>query len=110
MIETMSVDFEAIEFKGEYALVAEQRVDKTAVPEGLYAYDMRHGDDWGEPITIEKDVRVNFHGTIVFNHPIDIPECGYISMNSYEDINYLGYCARLADPWGSEEQAIQPTM
>ena len=40
--------------------------------EGLYVYAMRHGDDWGEPASIEnKDVIVNFYAYLVVDQPLD---------------------------------------
>ena len=40
--------------------------------EGLYVYVLRHGDDWGEPASIEnKEVIVNFYGYLIVDQPID---------------------------------------
>lgn len=39
---------------------------------GLYVYAMRHGDDWGEPASIEnKEVVVNFYAYFVTDQPLD---------------------------------------
>lgn len=46
------------------------RVEKNSVPNGWYAYDVRHGDG-GYPCTVEKDpVIVNFYGTFLTEKPI----------------------------------------
>lgn len=44
-----------------------------------YYYELRHGDDWGEPETIEKSVMVNFYGTIIADKPITLKEKSYNS-------------------------------
>ena len=111
MLENVATaECEAVEYKGEYALLYEGRLDKTTVPDGFHVYDIRHSDDdWGEPRTIEKSVTVNFYGSIILNHPLDIPECGYIDVGE-EDINCLGYSATTADPWENIDPVIEPTM
>ena len=90
-----TAECEAVEYKGEYALLYEGRLDKTTVPEGFHVYDIR--EDMGEPSTIENSVKVDFYGSIILNRPLEIPECGFINIGE-EDINYLGYSATTADP------------
>lgn len=42
------------------------RVDRTTLPAGKYAYDIRHtDDDWCEPCSISTGVLVNHYGTVV---------------------------------------------
>lgn len=47
------------------------RVDKNTVPDGWYAYDIRHGDD-GDLCTIEKRVVVNHAGTFLCQQPVQL--------------------------------------
>lgn len=45
---------------------------KDLAGEGLYVYALRHGDDWCEPASIEKDeVIVNFFAYFVTDKPLD---------------------------------------
>lgn len=45
---------------------------KDIAGKGLYVYAMRHGDDWGEPASIEnKEVIVNFYAYFVTDQPLD---------------------------------------
>lgn len=60
-------------------LFTEERVLREEIPEGLYLYDTRHGDDdWCTPVTMENHVLVNYCGCLVSNVPIDIPKYGII--------------------------------
>jgi len=40
-------------------------VDRSTVPEGIHAYDIRHRDDTGTPYSIEPMVQVNHYGTFL---------------------------------------------
>ena len=105
-----TAECDAVEYKGEYALIYEGRLDKSTVPDGFHAYDLRHKDnDWGAPATIEKSVVVNFFGSIILNHPLEIPESGLLKVGR-NDINRLGYSATLSDPWESTEPVMEPRM
>ena len=43
------------------ALFTECRIDRTTVPEDVYRYELRHGDeDWGEPRELARGLMVNF--------------------------------------------------
>ncbi len=45
---------------------------KEIAGKGLYVYAMRHGDDWCEPASIEKnEVIVNFYAYLVVDEPLD---------------------------------------
>ncbi len=56
------------------------RVDRGSVPEGWYAYDIRHGDS-GALCTIEEHVLVNHAGTFLTKKPVKLNEDGYRSLN-----------------------------
>ena len=48
-----------------------RRVNKSTIPEGWYAYEIRTDDDGkGEWVTIEESVLVNFDGTLLTKYPI----------------------------------------
>lgn len=57
--------FESMTINDTPALFTDMRIDRNAVPEGLYAYDIRESDDGDRLATIEPTVMVN-HGR---NHP-----------------------------------------
>ena len=104
------VEFEAVKYKGEYALIYDGRRNRSTVPDGFFMYDIRHADeDWDKPSTIEKSVTVNFYGSIILGHTLYIPECGYLNI-AEGDISWLGYCATLADTWGDIEPIMEQKM
>jgi len=63
------------------ALFTVLRIDRNTVPEGLFAYDIRHSDDDGNAVTVEKSVRVKHMGTVVFSEPLDFGEAEYLPLN-----------------------------
>lgn len=73
-------DFQPIELdlpdsKGIHALFTENRIDRSTLPDGLYAYDIRSDDEQDELFcTLEPIVRVNHSGTVVVAHIIPLPE------------------------------------
>ena len=61
--------FETAEFRWNPALFTVSRIDKTTVPSGVYAYDIREGDGGGYA-TLEPNVKVNFGGTVILTQPL----------------------------------------
>ena len=57
--------FESMTINDTPALFTDMRIDRNAVPEGLYAYDIRESDDGDRLATIEPTVMVNHGGTIL---------------------------------------------
>ena len=70
--------FESMTINDTPALFTDMRIDRNAVPEGLYAYDIRESDDGDRLATIEPTVMVNHGGTILtrkeFIKDMDIKE------------------------------------
>ncbi|MFR9514441.1 MAG: LPD28 domain-containing protein [Rikenellaceae bacterium] len=84
----MKQTFEKIEINNREALFTNGRIDRDKVPQGYYAYDIRHGDDDDmEAATIEPEVMVNHFGTILTKEFIGMTENGYTPIY---DINFLG--------------------
>lgn len=80
--------FDLIEIAGYTALFSDLRIDRESVPEGVYAYDVRHCDEgWGEAAEIKEFVLVNHMGTILSNKCIDWGEDGYLILE--KDFEYL---------------------
>ena len=68
-------DFELMELFGQTVLFTNMRVDRSTVPEGLYAYDVRHDDDCtGEICEIKPSVMVNHWGTIICKEQIEMDD------------------------------------
>ena len=67
-------EFEPVEVFGKLCLLSHQRIDDSSIPEGLFKYDLRHGDDWGVPVEIDKSVICNYFGSLITNEelPVDM--------------------------------------
>jgi len=61
------------------------RIDRSTVPAGWYAYDLREGDD-GDIATIEHSVSVNHYGTFLTQSELPIAEGEYLAVE--EDFDY----------------------
>ena len=49
--DVQKVTYQEVTIFDRPALFTECRIDRATVPEGVYRYELRHGDaDWGEPI------------------------------------------------------------
>ncbi|MBI5642651.1 MAG: PRTRC system protein C [Deltaproteobacteria bacterium] len=59
---------------GDILRVTESRVPENERLPGLFYYEVRHGDDWGRPVTMEKLVLVNFWGTVVAAAPLELKD------------------------------------
>ena len=81
--------YEEVELLGREGLFTELRVDKETVPEGVYCYELRHGDDNGFPVSVEENVRVNYFGAVLFTEPLDLGEEKALQFG-YDDFLFTG--------------------
>lgn len=79
--------FETIEINSIQALFTNGHIDRNSLPQGIYAYDIRHSDDGDEFETIQKKVIVNHAGTIITREEIPMT-CGDYA--PIEDYNFTG--------------------
>lgn len=88
-IDANTETYERFKILGRDALFTSARIDRTTLPAGLYAYDLRDNDDCsGEPSELKTKVLVNHWGTVIMKKPIDGAEDGIIIDEN--DYNYLG--------------------
>ena len=87
---------DVIEVFGIRGLFTNGRVPLEVLPEGVYKYDIRHGDD-GSFCTLEKRVSVNHAGTILLKEPLDFGKQDYISIEGDDAPNFLCESASIAD-------------
>ena len=81
---------DVIEVLGHRALFSNGRLLPEQIPEGLYAYDLRHSDDGDRFCTVEPRVGVNHGGTILLKEVLDFGEQGYIALDEDTEPNFLG--------------------
>lgn len=83
--------FELAEIDNVEVLFINHRIDRKAVPLGLYCYDVRESGGFsGIPATLEKFVAVNHWGTILSKKPFPLDENGCYQLK--DGINYLTTC------------------
>ena len=81
--------FDEIKLLGQSALFTNERLENADLPEGLYCYHLRHGDD-GEFCAVERKVAVNHGGAVITREPIDFGEERYISFTEETSPNFTG--------------------
>lgn len=64
-------------------LFTDYRIDRSTVPAGIHAYDIRAGDDAENDFaTLEPSVMANHTGTVLVKRPIPMPD-GYLPIVEY---------------------------
>ena len=99
---------DVIEVLDRRALFSNGRLMPEQIPEGLYAYDLRHSDDGGHFCSIEPKVGVNHGGTVLMRDILDFYESGYIPLNEDTEPNFLGETMTVSE--FAEEEAQDETM
>ncbi|MFS0558813.1 LPD28 domain-containing protein [Brevibacillus sp. 179-C9.3 HS] len=62
-----------VTFRGKEASVFEGRIQVENRDPDLHYYDIRHSEnDWGNPVSIEPSVSVNFFGILITSEPINM--------------------------------------
>ena len=84
-----SSDYQPIELLGKPALFTNERLTDEGIPQGLYCYHLREGDD-GSFCSVEPKVSVNHGGSVITDEPIDFGEQGYVSFTDDTSPNFLG--------------------
>lgn len=91
-------NYQEVTIMGKPALFTDFRIDRATVPEGVYRYELRHGDaDWGEPIELSRSLMVNFYGTVLTREPFQLPIDGWIPLESGSLSFQDGGCRTLAE-------------
>ena len=99
---------DVIEVLDRRALFSNGRLMPEQIPEGLYAYDLRHSDDGGRFCAIEPKVGVNHGGTVLMRDILDFGESGYIPLDDDTEPNFLGETMTVSE--FAEEEAQDEAM
>ena len=81
---------EVVEVLGQTALFTNGRVTEQELPDGLYRYDLREGENVAFA-TIERNVAANHTGTILTKAPLDFGGQEYLVFDEDTSPNFLGY-------------------
>ena len=99
----MTEHYEEITVCGKPALFTSFRIKRDTIPDGLYAYDVRHDDECrGIPCEIAPFVMVNHWGTIILAEPLELPDDGRRYIDEDTDWNYA--------PFGGTEKNQKPCV
>ena len=99
---------DVIEVLDRRALFSNGRLMPEQIPEGLYAYDLRHSDDGDRFCAIEPKVGVNHGGTVLMRDILDFGESGYIPLDEDTEPNFLGETMTVSE--FAEEEAQDEAM
>lgn len=99
---------DVIEVLDRRALFSNGRLMPEQIPEGLYAYDLRHSDDGDRFCSIEPKVGVNHGGTVLMRDILDFGENGYIPLDEDTEPNFLGETMTVSE--FAEEEAQDEAM
>ena len=81
---------DVIELLDRRALFSNGHLMPEQIPEGLYAYDLRHSDDGSRFCSVEPKVVFNHGGTVLMRDILDFGESGYIPLDEDTEPNFLG--------------------
>lgn len=99
---------DVIEVLDRRALFSNGRLMPEQIPEGLYAYDLRHSDDGDRFCSIETKVGVNHGGTVLMRDILDFGESGYIPLDEDTEPNFLGETMTVSE--FAEEEVQDETL
>ena len=104
-VNAQTEEYESFFILGQDALFTNARLDRTTIPEGLYAYDLRDACD-GNISELKDFVLVNHWGTVLVKEPINGASEG-VQIKPY-DYNFIGETMTLDD--FMEETTIEQTQ
>ena len=99
---------DVIEVLDRRALFSNGRLRPAQIPDGRYAYDLRHSDDGDRFCSIEPKVGVNHGGTVLMRDILDFGESGYIPLDEDTEPNFLGETMTVSE--FAEEEAQDEAM
>ena len=71
----MKIEYEPFFIYEHDSLYTDKRIDKSTVPKGMHAYELRY-DDSGDLSTMERHVGKRFAGTVILNKPVSLGRHG----------------------------------
>lgn len=107
MISAMDEQYEVVQLFGQQALFSNFRIDRATVPEGMFCYDIRHGDDGSIPGSLELSVYVNHMGTVICGVDFGLTQNSYIPMDE-DDLGFESLSDNLDNYMKTWKQADTP--
>lgn len=105
MENARELKYEGLELFGQTVMFTCLRIDRSTVPEGLFAYDLRHDDNCdGKICEAAPYIMVNHWGTILCREPIAMPDSKYRAVTE-DDYSYTGEEIALDDYLAGQTEA-----
>jgi hypothetical protein len=80
MTDVKAITYDLAILFGKPVLYVDMRIAPNSLPEGLYTYDLRHSDDdWSQPATLQRQVTVNYFGTVISQNQMQLD--GFLQIN-----------------------------
>jgi len=90
------LEFSVVDLLGQQALFTDLHIDKATVPEGIYYYALRHGDDDSFPAVVEREVTIDYFGAVLLTEELELGENSYLPLTE-DDFWYTGEVMTLAE-------------
>jgi len=85
----MHEKFEAVKVIDQLALFANRRISEKELPEGIYRYELRAGEELTYA-AIEPKVVVDYSGTLLFKKPLAFDSGRYIELDEDTSLDFTG--------------------
>ena len=86
-IDTVKERMKTVEIFEIPGLFSVKRIDRVAIPKGMYAYDLQASkEDWGQPCRIGYQITERYFGTVLTASPVALPESGYCEAGPHDFI------------------------
>ena len=102
--DAQKVTYQEVTIFDRPALFTECRIDRTTVPEGVYRYELRHGDEGRADRIVRGVTVVNYYGTVPYPRAFQLPIDGWIQWRM------TAFLSRMADatPFRNFSRNIPP--
>jgi len=82
--------YELVSVCGQPGLFSNGRMNLNDIPQGLFLYHLRSGDNGEQFCTLEANVGVNHGGSIITNEPLELGEQDHIEFDKTNGILFMG--------------------
>lgn len=80
-LDAMKTTFDSVEILTIPGLFTTERINRSTVPKGMFAYDLQtSAEDWGIPGIVGHHITVEHYGTVLTASPIPLSPIGYLDL------------------------------
>ena len=89
-VDTDNETYELVSVCGQPGLFSNGRMNLSDIPQGLFLYHLRSGDNGEQFCTLEENVDINHGGSIITNEPLELGEQDHIEFDKTNGILFMG--------------------